>query len=69
MSKPSRIHAFRTAIRKAFTRIAQSGQAQALPFTTIGRVTGAERVGGDLKLMLGQLQVGFDKLRSLSTGS
>jgi flagellar basal-body rod modification protein FlgD len=46
-----------------------NGQAQALPFTTIGRVTGAERVGGDLKLMLGQLQVGFDKLRSLSTGS
>lgn len=42
---------------------------EVLPFTTIGTVTGAERVGGDVKLLLGQLQVGFDKLRSVSSGS
>lgn len=49
--------------------VGANGQAQAMPFTTIGRVTSAERVGGDLKLMLGQLQVSFDKLRSLNSGS
>jgi hypothetical protein len=26
-------------------------------------------VGGDVKLLLGQLQVNFDKLRSVSSGS
>ena len=45
-----------------------NGQAQALGFTSLGKVTGAERVNGDLKLVLGQLQVGFDKLRSVSAG-
>lgn len=45
------------------------GGTEALPFTTIGTVTGAERVGGDVKLLLGQLQANFDKLRSVSSGS
>jgi flagellar basal-body rod modification protein FlgD len=51
------------------TGLGAGGKAETLPFTTIGRVTGAERVGGDLKLLLGQLQTSFDKLRSVSQGS
>jgi flagellar basal-body rod modification protein FlgD len=47
-----------------------NGQAQSsLPFTTVGKVTGAERVGTDLKLMLGQLKVGFEKLLSVSAAN
>ena len=45
------------------------GRVETLPFTTIGTVTGAERVGGDVKLLLGQLQANFDKLRSVSAGN
>lgn len=51
------------------TGFGAGSKAETLPFTTIGRVTGAERVGGDLKLLLGQLQASFDKLRSVSQGS
>jgi flagellar basal-body rod modification protein FlgD len=50
------------------TGIGAGGKTEALPFTAIGKVTGAERAGGDLKLLIGQLQVSFDKLRSLSSG-
>jgi flagellar basal-body rod modification protein FlgD len=47
-----------------------NGQAQSnLPFSAVGKVTGAERVGTDLKLMLGQLKVGFDKLLSVSAAN
>jgi flagellar basal-body rod modification protein FlgD len=42
---------------------------EALPVTTFGTVTGTERVGNDLQLLLGQLRVGFDKLLSVSAAS
>ncbi|MFN9095102.1 MAG: flagellar hook assembly protein FlgD, partial [Alphaproteobacteria bacterium] len=57
------------AYKVSVTGTGSGGTAAALPFTVIGKVTGAERVGGDVKLLLGQLQVGFDKLRSVSSGS
>jgi len=57
------------AYKVSVTGVGAGGKTEALPFTTIGRVTGAERVGGDLKLQLGQLQASFDKLRSVRTGS
>lgn len=44
------------------------GKAEALPFNTIGTVTGAERVGDDLQLLLGQMQASFGKLRSVTQG-
>jgi flagellar basal-body rod modification protein FlgD len=56
------------AYKVSVTGVDAGGKAEALPFTTIGRVTGAERVGGDVKLLLGQLQASFDKLRSVSSG-
>lgn len=57
------------AYKVSVTGVGAGGRTESLPFTTIGRVTGAERVGGDLKLLLGQLQVSFDRLRSVSSGS
>ena len=57
------------AYKVSVTGSGAGGRAEALPFTTIGTVTGAERVGGDVKLLLGQLQASFDKLRSVSSGS
>lgn len=57
------------AYKVSVTGVGAGGRVETLPFTTIGKVTGAERAGGDLKLLLGQLQVGFDKLRSVSSGS
>ncbi|MCA3283576.1 MAG: hypothetical protein ING09_14645 [Roseomonas sp.] len=57
------------AYKVSVTGTGGGGKTEALPFTTIGKVTGAERVGGDVKLLLGQLQVNFDKLRSVSSGS
>jgi flagellar basal-body rod modification protein FlgD len=57
------------AYKVSVTASGAGGRAESLPFTTIGTVTGAERVGGDVKLLLGQLQVNFDKLRSVSSGS
>ena len=56
------------AYKVSVTGVGAGGKTEALPFTTIGKVTGAERAGGDLKLQLGQLQVSFDKLRSVRTG-
>ena len=56
------------AYKVSVTGVGAGGKPEALPFTTIGRVTGAERVGGDVKLLLGQLQASFDKLRSVSSG-
>jgi flagellar basal-body rod modification protein FlgD len=56
------------AYKVSVTGVGAGGRTEALPFTTIGRVTAAERVGGDLKLLLGQLQASFDKLRSVSSG-
>jgi flagellar basal-body rod modification protein FlgD len=50
------------------TGFGAGGKTEALPFAAIGKVTGAERAGGDLKLLIGQLQVSFDKLRSVSSG-
>ncbi|MFM7611821.1 MAG: flagellar biosynthesis protein FlgD, partial [Alphaproteobacteria bacterium] len=57
------------AYKVTVTGIGAGGKTEALPFTTIGKVTGAERVGGDVKLLLGQLQASFDKLRSVSAGN
>ncbi|MFM7779528.1 MAG: flagellar hook assembly protein FlgD [Alphaproteobacteria bacterium] len=56
------------AYKVTVTGIGAGGKTEALPFATIGKVTGAERVGGDVKLLLGQLQASFDKLRSVSWG-
>ena len=56
------------AYKVSVSGVGAGGKPEALPFTTIGRVTGAERVGGDVKLLLGQLQASFDKLRSVSSG-
>ena len=56
------------AYKVSVTGVGADGRAETLPFSTIGKVTGAERVGGDLKVLLGQLQVSFDKLRSVSSG-
>lgn len=56
------------AYKVSVTGTGAGGRTEALPFTTIGRVTGAERVGGDLQLLLGQMQASFDKLRSVSSG-
>jgi flagellar basal-body rod modification protein FlgD len=56
------------AYKVTVTGIGAGGATEALPFATIGRVTGAERSGGDVKLLLGQLQASFDRLRSVSSG-
>ena len=53
------------AYKVSVTGVGAGGKVEAIPFTTVATVTGAERAGGDLKLILGQLQVGFDKLRSV----
>ncbi len=37
----------------------------ALPFTVVGRATGAERVEGEVRLKLGSLAVNFDRLRGV----
>ena len=57
------------AYRVSVTGVAIGGKPEVLPFTTVGKVTGAERAGGDLKLLLGQLQVSFDKLRNVNSGN
>ena len=57
------------AYKVSVTGVAIGGKPEALPFTTVGKVTGAERAGGDLKLLLGQLQVSFDKLRNVNSGN
>jgi flagellar basal-body rod modification protein FlgD len=56
------------AYKVNITGISADGKTEALPFTTLGKVTGAERSGGDVKLLLGQLQASFDKLRSVNAG-
>jgi flagellar basal-body rod modification protein FlgD len=56
------------AYKVTVTGIGAGGATEALPFATIGRVTGAERSGGDVKLLLGQLQASFDRLRSVNSG-
>ena len=38
----------------------------ALPFTVVGRATGAERAEGEVRLRLGQLAVNFDRLRGVT---
>jgi flagellar basal-body rod modification protein FlgD len=57
------------AYKVSVTGVAIGGKPEALPFTTVGKVTGAERAGGDLRLLLGQLQVSFDKLRNVNSGN
>jgi flagellar basal-body rod modification protein FlgD len=56
------------AYKVSVSGVGAGGKSEALPFTTVGKVTGAERVGGDLKLLLGQLEASFDKLRSVRSG-
>jgi flagellar basal-body rod modification protein FlgD len=45
-----------------------AGAPQALDATALARVTGVERRGGELRLMLGGFDVGFDRVRSLPGG-
>ena len=50
--------------------VGADGKVQSsLPFSTNGTVTGAERVGNEIKLALGQLKVGFDKLLRVASAS
>jgi flagellar basal-body rod modification protein FlgD len=44
---------------------AEGETARALPFTVRGRVTGAEQQEGELRLRLGALGIGMDRLRGL----
>jgi flagellar basal-body rod modification protein FlgD len=48
--------------------VAAGGASVPIAPSVVGRVTGAERRDGDLRLMLGRLDVGFDKVRSLRGG-
>ncbi len=57
------------AYTASVTGIGTGGKTEALPFTSLATVTGAERVNGQLQLMMGQMRAGFDKLRSVSSGS
>ena len=57
------------AYNVSVTGIGGGGKAEVLPFTTLANVTGAERVNGELALLMGQMRVSFDKLRSVSLGS
>lgn len=50
------------------TGIGTGGKTESLAFTTLGRVTGAERVNGEMTLLMGQMRASFDKLRSVSSG-
>lgn len=51
------------------TRVTLPGTDQGgrtpLPFTVLGRATGAERVGGEVRLRMGALDVPFDSLRGV----
>ena len=51
--------------RFAVSGIAADGGAAAVTATSLGRVTGAQRVNGALQLSLGTMTAGFDKVRSL----
>lgn len=53
----------------AVAGLATDGTAVPLAFTVTGGVTGAGREAGELKLRLGSLSVGFDRLRELPGGS
>jgi flagellar basal-body rod modification protein FlgD len=57
------------AYNVSVTGIGTDGKTEALASTTLGKVTGAERVNGEIMLIMGQVRVGFDKLRSVSSGS
>jgi flagellar basal-body rod modification protein FlgD len=49
--------------------LAADGAAAPLGFTVTGQVTGAGREGGELRLRLGSLAIGFDRLRELPGAS
>lgn len=51
--------------RFAVTGFAADGSTVALDATVLGRVTGTERRSGDLRMMFGATDVGFDQVRSL----
>ena len=53
------------AYRVRVEGIAATGAPSALGFTVLGTATAAERQDGTLKLMLGPLAVGFDKVRGV----
>jgi flagellar basal-body rod modification protein FlgD len=52
--------------RFAVTGTAANGGAAAVAATALGRVTGAQRVGGALQLSFGSMTAGFDQVRSLA---
>lgn len=55
--------------RFAITGFGADGSAVPLEATVLGRVTGTERRSGDLRMMFGATDVGFDQVRSLRSGS
>ena len=57
------------AYNASVTGIGAGGKTEALPFTSLATVTGAERANGELQLLMGQMRAGFDKLRSVSAGN
>lgn len=52
--------------RFAVAGAAADGSAAAITATSVARVTGTQRVDGELQLMFGRLALGFDKVRSLA---
>jgi flagellar basal-body rod modification protein FlgD len=57
------------AYRVAVTGATAGGSPAAIGFTVVGTATAAEQQGGALRLALGALTVGFDKVRGVSGGS
>ncbi|MBB5692754.1 flagellar hook assembly protein FlgD [Muricoccus pecuniae] len=57
------------AYKVAVTGADASGGTAATSFTVIGTATAAERSNGVLQLRMGSASYGFDKVRSLSSGS
>jgi flagellar basal-body rod modification protein FlgD len=53
------------AYRVAVTGAAEGQESRALPFSVVGRVTGAEQQAGEPQLRLGNLTVAMDRLRRL----
>ncbi|HYF08679.1 MAG TPA: flagellar hook assembly protein FlgD [Acetobacteraceae bacterium] len=54
------------AYRVTVTGVTAGGGAASAPFTVLGRATSAERADGALRLRIGALAVGFDRLRGVA---
>ena len=53
------------AYRTTVTRLGTDGTSTQVPFRTVATATGAEREGSSLELALGELTVGFGKVRRI----